>query len=178
MSSADPSSAQTVDRVPEQALGPAIAQRVRGKPADGTTLPISVPSGGPPMKVIWVDGGDEVLVHLDSIRARVLDRTLLISIDLETDQTGRTPLVCVFATGAPGDPAGLVTVTDELPRGNGLLAARWGTIVQAALWAGLLAMATDTARTHNLAPASIVATIGVLVFESAGEISIPTGAKL
>jgi len=77
-----------------------------------------------PGKVIWMDGGDEVVVHLDSTQVHLLDRALLVSVDMETDQTGRTPRVVALALGNAGDPAGRVATTGELPRGNGLLAAR------------------------------------------------------
>jgi hypothetical protein len=39
-----------------------------------------------------VDAADEVLVHLDSIQVRFLDRMIVVSVDLETDQTSRAPL--------------------------------------------------------------------------------------
>jgi len=57
-----------------------------------------VAAGGAPAPVIWVDGGDEVLVHLESVQAKMLDGgVLLVSVDLETDQTGRTPLIVRLA---------------------------------------------------------------------------------
>ncbi len=162
------------DRLPEQSLGPALAARLAGKPADGSAL-LPQPTGAPLQKVIWVDGGDEVLVHLDSVRARVLNRSVLISIDLETDQTGRTPLVVVFATGAANDPAGLVAVTDELPRGNPVLAGRWGPIVRSAVWSALLAIAADFAAKYKLAPRAISATPGVLVFLAGAPLTVIAG---
>jgi hypothetical protein len=162
------------DRITEQALGPAIALKLAGKLADGSTP--APPSASNPLKqVIWVDAGDEVLVHLDSVSARVLNRNLLVSADLETDQTGRSPLVVVFATGAAGDPAGLVAVTDELPRGNPILAARWGPILRSAVWAGLLGMATDFASKYKLAPRAITATQGVLVFQAGAPLTVVSG---
>jgi hypothetical protein len=95
----------------------------------------TLPPAAAQKAVIWVDRGDEVLVHLDSVRVKIADRLLLMSVDLETDQTGRTPLIAAFALGDDKDPAGLVAVTDDLPRGNGVLASRWGKILQEALWA-------------------------------------------
>jgi hypothetical protein len=120
--------------------------------------------------VIWVENGDEVLVHLDSMRVRVLDGIVLVSVDLETDQTGRTPLVVSFAVGKANDPAGLVAVTDEFPRGNGLLASRWGRALQAAAWASLLGVANDHATERASAPLGIAAT--------QGRISLTAGAAL
>ena len=94
--------------------------------------------------VLWKDLDDEVLVHLDSIVVRFVERYALVSVDLETEQTGRASLIVTLAFGSPQDGAGLVAATDALPRGNPLLAARWGRVVQETVWAALL----DAARTH------------------------------
>jgi hypothetical protein len=128
------------DHFSEPELASHLSLRLAGTPADGSLLPAGT---APPLQVVWVDRGDEVLVHLDSTQVRVRDTTLLISVDLETDQTGRTPLVVVLAMGDTADPAGLVVTTDEYPRGNGALAARWGKSLQAAVWASLLGLARD-----------------------------------
>jgi hypothetical protein len=154
------------DRLDEIALASAIAQRLCGTPADGST-----PTGRTPSQVIWVDRGDEVLVHLDSIRTRVLDRMLLVSVDLETDQTGRATLVVPLALGNAADAAGLVAVTDEYPRGNGLLASRWGDAVQAAVWSSVLGIATDHATERGAAPLSINASTGAIVLQSGPALS-------
>jgi hypothetical protein len=92
---------------------------------------------------------------------------LLLSVDLETDQTGRTPLVVALALGNADDPAGLVATTDELPHGNGLLASRWGKPLQDAVWASLLGLATDHAEERGLAPQSITASAGTLQLSAA-----------
>jgi len=131
--------------------------RLAGTPANGAASAAPVAN-----QVIWVDAGDEVLVHLDSVQTRILDRVVVISIDLESDQSGRTPLIVSFALGTATDPAGLVAVTDEYPRGDGSLAARWGEAVQAALWSTLLGIAQEHATERGKAPAGIVAATGVL----------------
>jgi hypothetical protein len=128
--------------------------------------------------VIWVDAGDELLVHLDSIRVRLLDRIIAVSIDLECDQTGRTPLICVFATGAADDPAGLFCATDELPRGNVLLAARWGDVVQSAVWASLLGLVQDHAAERHLVPVGLAASAGALRLQTAQSVeAIPVKGR-
>jgi hypothetical protein len=148
------------ERYSDRMLAAELGLRLAGKPAGGGTLPPA--PAGPPPRVIWVDAGDEVIVHLDSIQARALDGLLAVSIDLECDQTGRKTLVSVFATGKPGDPAGLVCTTDELPRGNALLAGRWGAAVQSALWSSLLGLVNDHARERALEPLGITAAAGAL----------------
>ena len=152
------------DHFDEAMLSTTLGIRLAGTPADGSLAPSgSAASSG---KVIWVDGGDEVLVHLDSTQVRLLDRALIVSVDLETDQTGRTPLVVAFALGNAGDPAGLVATTDELPRGNGQLAARWGRALQAAVWSMLLGISQDHALERGKAPQGISVSAGRLSFKA------------
>jgi hypothetical protein len=143
-------------------LAKELALRIAGSPADG-----SVPAALTSPAIIWVDAGSEVLAHLDSIQARLLNGTLLVSIDLETDQTGRSPLIVALTISAdPKDPAGLVATTDEYPRGHGQLAARWGRPLQAAVWASLLSIAQDHAAERSGAPRSITITANCLTLQA------------
>jgi hypothetical protein len=158
------------DHLDEAALLSEVAIRLAGTPADGTAA-----SGQAPQKVIWVERGDEVLVHLDSMRIQILDGLVLVSVDLETDQTRRTPLVVSFAVGRDNDPAGLVAVTDEFPRGNGLLASRWGRALQAAVWQSLLGIAKDHATERAAAPQGIAAARGRLSLQAGAALKV-TGA--
>jgi hypothetical protein len=157
----------------EAQLASELSLRLVGKIADGSSGPTF--ATGRLQRVIWVDAGSEALVHLDSVRVKIADRMILISIDLETDQTGRTALVTVFAVGGPGDPVGLLAVTDELPRGNGLLAARWGSAVRNACWAALLSLLNDVAAGRHLAPIGIAAVAGSAQFVAGQPIVIPSG---
>ncbi|MGA9965992.1 MAG: hypothetical protein WBQ10_12400 [Terriglobales bacterium] len=156
------------DQFNEAALASTLSLRLAGTPADGSQMPVGAVA---PMKVIWVDKGDEVLVHLDSTQVRLLDGTLLFSVDLETDQTGRSPLVVTFAMGGANDPAGLVATTDEYPRGNGPLAARWGKGLQAALWASVLGLAQDHATERGLAARGIALAPGQLTLQPTAPLS-------
>jgi hypothetical protein len=128
------------DRLDEAALAAQLQMRLRGAPADGSSVSLA-----DAQRVVWVDAGDEVLVHLDSIQVRLLNRIIVVSVDLETDQTGRAPLICSLALGGQRDKAGLIATTDEIPHGNPQLAARWGRVLQSALWGSLLALARDHA---------------------------------
>lgn len=151
--------------IPDQLPGPDVARylavRLAGTPADGSAPPASAAPASAPGRVVWVDHGDEVLVHLDSTTTQIAGQSLLVSIELECDQTGRTPLVVAFALPAD-EAAGLVLATDEYPRGNGLLAARWGPAVQSAAWSALLALAGDHAAERDLAPRGLTVTGGQL----------------
>lgn len=155
------------ERYGELALGAELRGRLAGRPAGGG--PATQTTAG---KVVWVEAGDEVVAHLDSLKVRLLDSLIVASLDLECDQTGRTPLVCVFATGAGGDPAGLLLTTDELPRGNALLAARWGRVVQNVVWASLVNLLRDHAEERHVAPVGLSAGPGALKLVTAP--TIPT----
>jgi hypothetical protein len=155
------------DTLDDAALTSVISGRLGGTPADGSAPPTT-----PPDKAIWVDRGDEVLVHLDSLKTRTLDRMLLVSVDLETDQTGRTTMVVPLALGNATDPAGLVGVTDQYPRGNGLLASRWGEAVQAAVWSTVLGIARDHASERGAAPLGISASAGAIKLHAGPALSV------
>jgi hypothetical protein len=146
--------------IPDQIQGPALAgfltARMAGTPSDGSEF-----QGSPPASVVWVDAGDEVLVHLDSIKTQVTGQSVVVSIDLETEQTGRTPVIVVFALGAD-DQVGLIAATDEYPRGDGALVARWGAAVQAAAWSALLSLASDHAKQSKLTPRGLAVVDGQL----------------
>jgi hypothetical protein len=147
----------TTTRLDETALAAEISKRLGGLRTTSTE-----PSGG----IVWTDRGDEVLLHLNSLRTTLTDRMVYVSLDLETDQTGRTPLVCAFALGNADDPAGLIAVTDELPRGNGLLASRWGESLQIAIWSALLGIVSDFAKQSNLTPAGFAASSGSFILRA------------
>lgn len=155
------------DRLDERTLATEIARRLYGTPADGGPPPPNTPAKA----VIWVDHGDEVLVHLDAIHTRVMDRMLLVSVDLETDQTGRATMVVPLAIGNAADPAGLVAVTDEYPRGNGVLASRWGHVLQTAVWSSLLEIASDHAAERGATPLGISAAPGAIVLHAGSPLS-------
>jgi hypothetical protein len=101
------------------------------------------------IRVVWVERGDEVVVHCDSVKVAIHGGALLVSIDLECDQTGRQPLIVTLSLGGTGDAAGLIAMTDELPRGDGVLAARWGAAVQHAVWGALIELARQHATERD-----------------------------
>jgi hypothetical protein len=89
---------------------------------------------------------------MDSVKTTVVGTTLVVSIDLETDETGRAPVIVRFALGSPDDRGGLVAATDEVPHGPPELVSRWGEAVQAALWGSLLSLAIDHAAQTGAEP--------------------------
>jgi hypothetical protein len=159
-----PGSPAIPDTLDASALAPLLQVRLAGVPADG-----SPPTqGAAPTTVVWVDRGDEVLVHLDSITTRIVDGAVLVSIDLECDQTSRTPMIVTFALGADASSgAALIAATDEFPQGNGLLAARWGTAIRNAAWNAFLQLALDHAAERGLAPNGLSVANGTLKLNAA-----------
>jgi hypothetical protein len=160
------------DRMDEKSLTQHLAAGLAGTPADGTAA-----TEQSPKKVIWVEGGDEVLVHLDSVRTAILDGLILVSIDLETDQTGRTSMVVPFAVGGANDPAGLVAVTEDFPSGNGVLASRWGRAVQTAAWSSLLSLASEHAAERASAPLGISAVKGTVALTAGAALHVGGTAR-
>ena len=142
---------QVADQYTAPQLAQALSVQLVGTPADGSRAPSS-PVSGP---VVWVEKGDEVLVHVESTQVRLQNGCLLVSVDLETDQSGRQPLVMALSLSNGTDGAGLIATTDDLPRGNGVLAARWGQALQAAVWASLLKMSQQHAFEREKAPSGI-----------------------
>ena len=124
--------AADMEALTRAALGAAAATAA----GDGT------PAGGkPPAQVVWQDADGEVLVHLDRTRVVLHPGLVLVAMTLETDQTGAGELVVPFAVGGPDSPAGLIAVTERLPRGPQALVDRWGQSVIAAAWLALLDVA-------------------------------------
>lgn len=151
----------------EAQLAAELASRLPGTSANASQL-VNVS----PTTIVWVERGDEVVVHLDSVQVRLLPGSLLVSVDMETDQTGRATLVAAFALGGTGDPAGLTAVTDDLPKGLGTLTARWGKILQAAIWASLLSFALDSAAQQGGAPIGLAVSQGSLTVIAGTSLSV------
>lgn len=156
------------DQLEPTELSTLLQSRLAGTPASGIASGAAAPA---PTTVVWVDRGDEVVVHLDGVKTEIAGDCMLVSIDLETDQTGRTPLVVAFALGS-SEAAGLVVATDEYPHGNAVLAARWGPMVQAAAWSALLSVASDHATERGLAPQGLSVADGQLKLLAAAPLTV------
>jgi hypothetical protein len=100
---------------------------------------------------------------------------VLVSVDLETDQTGRTPLVCSFAVSSAGELGGLVATTDDLPRGLGTLASAWGQQLQTAVWSTLMGLVNDHASERSLTPRAISASAGTLSLHAGAALTTSSG---
>ncbi len=151
------------DELSAEALERELAVRFVGVPADGSTGSVETARS-----VVWVDRGDEVLVHLDSLRVATQGEVLVASIDLETDQTGRAAVVVPMALGADAG-AGASAVVEEFARGPEILVRRWGGIVQEALLGVLTEMAEEHARERRGYSVGLFMERGRVVFRSEEE---------
>lgn len=145
----------------------------------GTSSAVGVDGGGSVLaaaartdRVVWVDGGDEALVHLDSLTTRISGNTLVVSVDLETDQTGRAPVIVRIALGDAKDPAGLVGTTDQVAHGHPLLVSRWGSVVQAAVWSGVLSLGADFAKQSGGVAGRVAIEKGGLLLQARAPITL------
>jgi hypothetical protein len=125
---------------------------------------------GDDRRVVWSYRGNEATVRLDSLRTAVADGLIMVGLTLETDQTGPQELTSVFAVGSGKQPAGLLAVTEDRPRGHGDLAATFAEAVIAACWRGLLLVITAVAAAAGqdadkdpLVPVALTATADGLI---------------
>ncbi len=128
--------------LPEGKVGPPI--ELGSKTVSTLIRDALVPEEGP-KSVIWQQAGSEVVVHLDRTRVRVLDGLVLVGVTLESEETGLAELTVPFAVGTEDRLAGMITVTEEKPRGPAILVDRWGEAVIAAAWKALLDVADQLA---------------------------------
>jgi len=129
------------------------AERLLDDAALGTALRRELAAGAD--TVLWQQLGDQVLVHLDTVSVQTGPHGLQVSIELQTDQSGRRPLTIGFALAGPDDPADLTAVTEQLPAGDPVLAARWGHLLQEAVFEALLRVLDRTAEAAGRVPVGL-----------------------
>ncbi len=120
-------------------------------------------------EVVWSDGENELLVRPARLRVRFAEGLVLVGIPVFCEQTGETEVVVALAVGSPDAPAGLVMVTETVPRGPAVVVDRWGDALVAAAWdavldvaVGVAATAGDDAAGGPLLPAALAVTPAAL----------------
>jgi len=95
-------------------------------------------SSDPTPDVIWVDGGNELLVRPSKTRTVFRPGFALVGITVHSEQTGDVEVVIPFALGAPNAPLGMIAATEKRPRGPQIIVDTWGEQLIAAAWDALL----------------------------------------
>ncbi len=109
------------------------------RPADAPAL-IAAQLGGnePKTAVVWRDAESELVVYPGETRVRLAPGFVIIELHVASDQTGRDILVIPFRVGGSPNEAVATAFTETVPRGNALLAARWGPVATTITWHALL----------------------------------------
>jgi hypothetical protein len=115
------------------------------------------------------DGINELLVRHNQSRVFAREGLLLVSLTVECDQTGAVEVTIPFAVGSAQALAGMVTVTEEMPRGPTAVVSIWGDALQALAWESLLILAAGMTRQTGtdtnavpFIPAALVASTGAV----------------
>jgi hypothetical protein len=104
--------------------------------------PIRVDRPGP---VLWKEGDRELLVDTVKVVARFGKGVIVVSIPVSCDQTRQAFVHVSFVVGDPREPAGLVAVTEERPRGPAVVVDAWGESLVAFAWHVVLEVVTNVA---------------------------------
>lgn len=115
----------------------------------------------PALPVVWADLDAEVVLRPSLTRLALRPGLVLVEVTLESDQTGAQTLVVPLAIGAAVTDATRQAVTDHAPRGHAGLAARWGEILQQAVWNAVLAAGNQFLNAQR-APLSLPAATTIL----------------
>ncbi len=90
--------------------------------------------------VVWQKKGRHVLLHTASLEVRSVEGWLLVSLDLETDQTRRATLQFVFFMGRRAEGSGneaACTINAVTPAAAALADA-WGRDLERVMWDAVL----------------------------------------
>jgi hypothetical protein len=98
------------------------------------------PAGTP--AVVWTAADAdvvvaEVVVHVASVELRLTDGWLLVDVPLETSETGRVDVRCLYFLGRADRGDGLKASAVIDPRAPQLLVGRWGDALLTAVWSGV-----------------------------------------
>jgi hypothetical protein len=96
--------------------------------------------------VLLSDGDSELLVDPGRTRVLTADGVVLVVLGVECDQTGRVEVTVPFATGSEAATAGMVMATEQVPRGDPAVTARWAEALVAMAWEALLSVTAGLTR--------------------------------
>jgi len=137
-------------------------------------LVADVPKGSSP-RLVWVQGADELLVHLDRVELACDEGLVTVGVQVGCDQLPDDGRVTVpLAVGTAQLPTGLVMSTLSRPAGPAVVVDAWSEPIVAFAWEALVhlartlcAAAGSDAGGRPLVPASIAAEPRVLLVQPA-----------
>jgi hypothetical protein len=119
---------------------------------------------------LWEDGGARVLIHADDLDVEMHEDGLIVSARLEADEAQGT--VSVALALAHGDePPDLVVAAEGRARGEPSLAARWGNVLQDAVFAVLVALLEEASRDEG------AEAVGLRIREGALQLAVAEPAE-
>jgi hypothetical protein len=141
----------------EIALGSQELQDIVTTAVGGKSTPLTV----------WSDGTNELLVELSRISVKTTNGFVHALIPVSCNETGAVTIEVTFATGSPGNTAGLIFAAGTVPEGPPEIVEIWGEALVALAWTTVLRVITalaDAAGTDldgaGLVPAGISAERG------------------
>jgi hypothetical protein len=115
--------------------------------------------------VIWSQDGNELIVTTGKVTVDTDDGLVLVTIPVSCDQAANTTIQVPFAVGSVAQPAGLVAVTEERPRGPAVVVDVWAEALTAFAWRELLTVLARVAAQAGvdedgagLVPIALIAT--------------------
>ncbi len=107
-------------------------------------------------QVLWRSAGSDLLLLTADLRVQLGDGLIALSLPLRCDQTGDSAVHASFAVGSPQRPAGLLSTTEERPRGPAVVVDIWGERLLALMWQALVglmeSLAAESGRDEDGAP--------------------------
>lgn len=124
-----------------------------------------LPAGTDAAQVVWSQSGNELLVLLAKVAVQVDDGIALVDIPVSCDQLPKGRVTVAFAVGDDRRPAGMLALTEDRPRGPGVVVDVWGEALTAFAWQVLLTVCASVAGGAGedvdgapLIPAALIAT--------------------
>lgn len=121
----------------------ALRNELAGTPADDGARPSAIGARG---SVVWVDDGDELLVHLDTLAVRFSTDGIRVELAVEADDIARSSVIVTLALGSNPRPDTVLAVAGDRPCGDELVIGRWGAVLEHAVWAAIVSAAEREAR--------------------------------
>lgn len=99
-----------------------------------------IPGAPASKQIVWLDNGDQVLIHGESLKARLTGGWLICDLDLEAAPSGKQTVQFVYFLGNGTAGGGLnAGCTINAPTaGAAQLADRWGAVIQRVIWDAIL----------------------------------------